>query len=38
MSDHTTDDAKHGPVIVVSGAPGVGKTTVSHLVAAACTA
>jgi predicted kinase len=33
MSDHTSDDTQHGPVIVVSGAPGVGKSTVSHLVA-----
>ena len=32
MTDHT---ATKGPVIVVSGAPGAGKTTISHLVAAA---
>jgi predicted kinase len=30
-----SEDTKHGPVIVVSGAPGVGKSTMSHLVAAA---
>jgi predicted kinase len=39
MSDHTTDDTAddttQGPVIVVSGAPGVGKSTVSRLVASA---
>ena len=32
MSDQTETK---GPLIVVSGAPGVGKTTISHLVAAA---
>src|SRR3954468_10288290 len=35
--EHSVSDqtATKGPVIVVSGAPGVGKTTISHLVARA---
>ncbi|MCU1430777.1 MAG: shikimate kinase, partial [Actinomycetia bacterium] len=42
MSDHASDarngainGATNGPIIVVSGPGGVGKSTVSHLIAAA---
>ncbi len=35
VSEHTEHTANTAPVIVVTGPPGAGKTTVSHLVAAA---